>query len=172
MFDGRLEGTKDFFIPIVMIDIDDYRGDKRNDVLQYLALHRREIEEAVEHEQIDFIEPRQLTIVIFPDHLQCPKLIRVFIGQIEFVERRRIRRIDLSDVAIEIYLGAWRLSFRFWTLNFGCRTDFCLAALDRLTKFIWRLAGALNLTNQRSYSVDTTVAVGERPDRRQFSRRT
>ena len=57
MFDCRLERTKDFFIPIVMIDVDDHSGDQRNDVLQNLSLHRREIEEAVEHEQIDFIQP-------------------------------------------------------------------------------------------------------------------
>src|SRR5438067_9289611 len=104
MFDCRLERTKDFFIPIVMIDVDDHSGDKRNDVLQNLSLHRREVEEAVEHEQIDFIEPRQLTVAIASDYLQGTKLVRVFVSQIELVERRSIRRIDLGDVAIEINL--------------------------------------------------------------------
>src|SRR5437763_1307950 len=104
MFDGRLERTKDFFIPIVMIDVDDHSGDQRNDVLQNLSLHRREVEEAVEHEQIEFIQPGQLTIAIASDYLQCTKLVRVFVCQIELVERRRIRRINQSDVAIEINL--------------------------------------------------------------------
>src|SRR5256885_2510493 len=100
MFDCRLERTKDFFIPIVMIDVDDHLGDQRNDVLQNLSLHRREIEEAVEHEQIDFIQPGQLTVAIASDYLQGPKLIGVFVSQTELVERRRVRRIYLSDVAL------------------------------------------------------------------------
>src|ERR1051325_7432383 len=93
VFDRGSKRLKDVRVLIIVIDVHDYIGDARDQLSQNLALHRREIKEAVEHQQLNFIEPRQRRLVpgdFAADDLrreQLNRLLKILVGQLSAQEK-------------------------------------------------------------------------------------
>ena len=58
MVDRRVKRTKDFLVSLIAVEINNHIRHGRNQPSQHLTLHRREIKETVEYQQINPAEPR------------------------------------------------------------------------------------------------------------------
>jgi hypothetical protein len=59
LFDCGFEGAEDFLVRFVVIYIDDYIGNCRDQPPQHFALHWGEIKKAIQHQQVYILEPGQ-----------------------------------------------------------------------------------------------------------------
>src|SRR6476659_5508977 len=79
-----LKRREDLRIAVVVIEIDDRLRQQRNQVAQDLALHRSEIEEAVDDEQLNIRQPRNAHKFVVDHAAQHPeraKLLGVFFSE-------------------------------------------------------------------------------------------
>ena len=60
MIDRRLKRTKNFLVSLIAVEINNHLRHGRDQPPEHLALHRREIKETVEYQQINSAEPRQV----------------------------------------------------------------------------------------------------------------
>src|SRR5207248_3958475 len=103
-----LNRLKDLLIALVTVQIHDHVRDPRNQTAKHLALHWREIKEAVKHQQLNLLKPGQRNfgaIEFAPQNFQRAQLVGVFVRQPNPIQRRSIGGINESDFAIVIELG-------------------------------------------------------------------
>ncbi len=77
-----------------MIQIDDNVGNGRNQAAQDLSLHRREIKEAIQHQEFYLLQPGQGNTVpgnFAAQNLERAQLIRVLVSQAETIQRCNVR---------------------------------------------------------------------------------
>ena len=61
MLDSFLKWEENFLVEFVVIEVDHHFRNPRDQASQDLALHRRKVEEAIEHKQLQFASQGRLT---------------------------------------------------------------------------------------------------------------
>ena len=85
MVDGFLKWEENFLVEFVVIEVDDDFRNPRNQASQDLALHWREVEEAIEHQQLHVRKPGNtdcLAIKLTIENRKRAQLIRVLFGEL------------------------------------------------------------------------------------------
>ena len=160
MLNRGLKRLKDLLIALVTVQIHDHLRDPRNQTAKHLALHGREIKEAVKHQQLNLLKPGQRNfgaLEFAPQNLQRAQLVGIFVRQPSPIQRRSIGGINESDFAIVIELGC---GLRLAACDL--RLEIVRACFDNCREVCRRLSGALNFANQRGDGIHAAVAVGER----------
>ncbi len=83
--DGVLKWKEDLLVEFVVIEVDHDFRNPRNQPSQDLALHWREVEEAIEHQQLHVCQPGitdSLPIKFTIENSQRAQLIRVLFGEL------------------------------------------------------------------------------------------
>src|SRR2546428_5723948 len=99
--------SEDFGIALVVIQINDDFRDRGNQAAQNLTLHRREIEEAIEHEQLYIREPwdsHRAAVKLAVEDRERPQTIRVRFGELMPAQQLVIGRINQRHLFVEIDL--------------------------------------------------------------------
>src|ERR1044071_2257531 len=76
--DRLLKRREDLGIRVIVIEIHDRLRQQRNQIAQDLALHRSEIEEAVDDEQLNIRQPRNAHELLVDHATQHPKRAKLF----------------------------------------------------------------------------------------------
>ena len=87
--DRLLKRNEDFGIAVVVIEIDDRLRQQRDQLAQDLALHGREVEEAIDDEKLHVRQPRQSHQPLVDHAAQHPeraKLLGVFFGELVLIQ--------------------------------------------------------------------------------------
>src|SRR5687767_6735485 len=167
LLDGRAKRSKNLLVAIVAVEVDDHLRNSWHKAAQHLSLHRREIEKAIQHQQLDLIKPRNVHAAarqITSQNLERAQLICILVRQREFIERLAVRAINPGNVAIKITL--WACPGRSPAINESSLVHFRTPILvptpfNDSRKLSRSLSGALNLANQRGNAVNTPIAMNE-----------
>ena len=109
MIDGVLKRPKNFWIAIVVIQVNQNVSNARNEFTQNFTLHGGEVEEAIQYEQFNLGQPWNVDVMPVKFTFECCQrahLISIGFRELVTLQQVGISRVDQSDFLVEIDLPA------------------------------------------------------------------